>query len=168
MILHPCRQVDRRGGGRAREVNSDPAPRSLCLSCYLSLVPSGIKQPPDSGFRQQVAPCQTPGQTPDNSSLPRKKFSGGNRRQRGSSNLSHRLYCPNRDPGCGVCLNVEVIMHAETCPVCKGCGKVEREGGDGTVFVVFCHGCKGTGWVTVKDNECWKECDPEIFTTTIT
>ena len=37
--------------------------------------------------------------------------------------------------------------HAETCPICHGTGKVEDLGT--TVGERTCHGCDGTGWVSV-------------------
>jgi hypothetical protein len=33
------------------------------------------------------------------------------------------------------------MAHAEICPVCKGSGKATP--------TIACHGCGGTGWVTV-------------------
>lgn len=39
-------------------------------------------------------------------------------------------------------------MKAEICPVYNGTGKVRDEGGDKRT----CHGCSGTGWVTVPED----------------
>ena len=36
------------------------------------------------------------------------------------------------------------MSHAEKCPVCNGIGKYEKE---------QCHGCNGTGWITVHDKD---------------
>ncbi len=47
------------------------------------------------------------------------------------------------------------MAHAETCPICNGSGKIAIRGGklDTTALASptkTCHGCGGTGWVTVK------------------
>jgi DnaJ-class molecular chaperone len=39
--------------------------------------------------------------------------------------------------------------HAEICPVCNGSGRLP-ESGTSTAGKT-CHGCNGTGWVTVQD-----------------
>ena len=52
------------------------------------------------------------------------------------------------------------MNHAEKCPVCKGKGKVKSKSittnsdGERTKekIKITCHGCNGTGWVTVQDN----------------
>jgi DnaJ-class molecular chaperone len=43
--------------------------------------------------------------------------------------------------------------HAEKCPVCNGTGKVEIQYLVTSTPrpVVDCHGCNGTGWITVTD-----------------
>jgi len=47
-------------------------------------------------------------------------------------------------------------MHAEKCPVCGGTGRVNLEPDPGTTAQmgneVLCHGCGGSGWVTVADS----------------
>lgn len=48
------------------------------------------------------------------------------------------------------------MAHAEVCPVCKGSGKIVtyEEPGKTTTgggMSQTCHGCMGTGWVTVQD-----------------
>lgn len=42
------------------------------------------------------------------------------------------------------------MAHAEKCPVCYGEGKVS-EGPGALGEKKTCHGCGGTGWVTVQD-----------------
>lgn len=34
------------------------------------------------------------------------------------------------------------MAHAEICPVCRG---------EGMIKMARCHGCMGTGWITVQD-----------------
>jgi DnaJ-class molecular chaperone len=48
----------------------------------------------------------------------------------------------------------KIMAHAEVCPICKGKGTIEK-GGNTTdaKFPVTCHGCGGTGWITVNDNQ---------------
>ena len=51
------------------------------------------------------------------------------------------------------------MNHAEKCPVCGGSGEVQvpyvkQEGSTAalpTVIPKRCHGCGGSGWVTVQD-----------------
>lgn len=50
------------------------------------------------------------------------------------------------------------MAHAEKCPVCNGHGQIEQlpNKDDSTNMknnFVTCHGCNGTGWVTVKDDD---------------
>ncbi len=41
------------------------------------------------------------------------------------------------------------MSHAETCPVCNGTGKLFPSQTDNGTAGETCHGCGGTGWVTV-------------------
>lgn len=48
-------------------------------------------------------------------------------------------------------------MHAELCPICKGTGiykpsKEEIKSGEPHRGSGTCHGCRGTGWVSVADD----------------
>ena len=43
------------------------------------------------------------------------------------------------------------MSHAETCPVCQGTGRVSVAGTHTIGRAQPCHGCGGTGWVTVQD-----------------
>lgn len=53
-------------------------------------------------------------------------------------------------------------MHAEICPICKGQKphQVKSEFGP-----VTCHGCKGKGWVEVKDEQETSPPSDTIFVT---
>lgn len=45
------------------------------------------------------------------------------------------------------------MSHAETCPICNGSGKVPPPSYPDSSAVpvpVTCHGCGGSGWVTVR------------------
>lgn len=42
-------------------------------------------------------------------------------------------------------------MHAEICPVCKGKGLIVDEYSTSSWPTKTCHGCGGSGWVTVPD-----------------
>ncbi len=42
------------------------------------------------------------------------------------------------------------MAHAETCPICWGKGKIQ-EPGSTAVCDKACHGCNGSGWVSVQD-----------------
>lgn len=47
-----------------------------------------------------------------------------------------------------------MMSHAEKCPVCLGTGNTAYYGLSTTIKEPFwkkCHGCNGTGWVTVRD-----------------
>jgi len=51
------------------------------------------------------------------------------------------------------------MAHAEKCPVCGGTGKIpcaEKCGSTASQDLVTCHGCGGTGWVTVTDATDWQ------------
>jgi hypothetical protein len=41
------------------------------------------------------------------------------------------------------------MAHSEICPICSGKGKVDKNGKEET-----CHGCGGSGWITVQDTTC--------------
>lgn len=41
------------------------------------------------------------------------------------------------------------MSHAEICPICKGKGTIEDK--ESTCGGKSCHGCSGSGWVTVQD-----------------
>jgi DnaJ-class molecular chaperone len=48
------------------------------------------------------------------------------------------------------------MSHAETCPVCKGTGKLHIPYSPNSTAAMFsgwqlCHGCNGLGWVTVGE-----------------
>ncbi len=46
------------------------------------------------------------------------------------------------------------MSHAEICPVCHGSGKIPPHDDGQTTAVplpVTCHGCGGSGWVTIED-----------------
>ena len=53
------------------------------------------------------------------------------------------------------------MSHAERCPVCLGKGTVkmddwgQHESTGGQKYPTTCHGCGGTGWVTVQDQPQW-------------
>ena len=55
--------------------------------------------------------------------------------------------------------NYPFYAMAQLCPVCKGEGKITRVETYGNLtscrasYQVTCHGCKGTGWVTVYQNK---------------
>ena len=46
--------------------------------------------------------------------------------------------------------------HAEVCPVCKGSGKYRDYTNCNYTATIYvertCHGCNGTGWITVTDD----------------
>ncbi len=45
------------------------------------------------------------------------------------------------------------MVHSEICPVCKGKGKVDNNPPtSASCNLKTCHGCSGTGWITVSDN----------------
>jgi len=46
------------------------------------------------------------------------------------------------------------MAHAEICPVCKGTGEVDiNESFEyKKQSIKTCHGCRGTGWVTIQDD----------------
>jgi DnaJ-class molecular chaperone len=44
------------------------------------------------------------------------------------------------------------MVHAELCPVCQGRGVVASPKPLETGKEIPCHGCGGTGWVTVQDS----------------
>ena len=44
------------------------------------------------------------------------------------------------------------MAHAEICPICQGSGRIIIDGEHCTVPISNpCHGCNGSGWVTVAD-----------------
>ncbi len=45
------------------------------------------------------------------------------------------------------------MAHAEKCPICYGTGQVNPDPVGTAVNLKTCHGCGGTGWVTVQDND---------------
>lgn len=55
--------------------------------------------------------------------------------------------------------NYPFYAMAQLCPVCKGEGKITKVETYGNLtscrasYQVTCHGCKGTGWVTVYQNK---------------
>jgi DnaJ-class molecular chaperone len=45
------------------------------------------------------------------------------------------------------------VPHTEMCPVCSGSGEIiipQVESTSATPLTKTCHGCGGTGWVTVR------------------
>jgi len=43
-------------------------------------------------------------------------------------------------------------MHAELCPVCRGKGVVAHPNPLRCGETTSCHGCGGTGWITIRDD----------------
>ncbi|HEG43022.1 MAG TPA: hypothetical protein ENH94_03130 [Phycisphaerales bacterium] len=47
------------------------------------------------------------------------------------------------------------MAHAEKCPLCNGTGNEDGHGGIADGTVPTCHGCRGSGWVSVQDANHW-------------
>ena len=47
------------------------------------------------------------------------------------------------------------MAHAEKCPLCGGSGQIEtpppKDSTQASLNTKLCHGCGGSGWVTVQD-----------------
>ena len=43
------------------------------------------------------------------------------------------------------------MAHAEICPICNGEGQVKDKRNPSPHAMKQCHGCGGTGWITVQE-----------------
>ena len=55
------------------------------------------------------------------------------------------------------------MSHAERCPVCYGQGKLPLGDSNTTAPIEkICHGCNGSGWIVVPDNQTYTIKNPWV------